>query len=48
MAKAAIAQPSLSPSPTKLLIAQAEQKAKGIKKGPCKSNKGYCKGNQGN
>ena len=44
MAKAAVAQPSPSPSPTKLLeakllIARAEQKAKGKKKAPAKATK---------
>ena len=43
MAKAAIAQPSLSPSPTKLLIAWAERKAKGKKKALAKATKAAAK-----
>ena len=43
MAKAAIAQPSPSPLPTKLLVTQVDQKAKGKKKAPAKATKAAAK-----
>jgi hypothetical protein len=51
MVKAAIAQPSPSPSPSKLigaklLVARAEQKAKGKRKAPAKATKATTKSNK--